>query len=167
MATLPKRCVRFPPNEPGHDACVRHCSVRPGTRSVRGCDRQMNSAFESSAGQCGRHSGHFSNRSDLDRSREQDGVDALIGAIVMCCSDPLLKSLKQYGYNVVRLPRSGIRPLQILTRDGSDLDRLGELTTILLAGPVVPETTEQIATNIAGGVVHGFHRGESGHSYRE
>lgn len=70
----------------------------------------------------------------------------------MCCSDPLLKSLKQYGYNIVRLPRSGIRPLQILMRNGTELDRLGVLTTIMLAGPVVPEISEQVATNIAGGV---------------
>ena len=55
----------------------------------------------------------------------------------MWCSDPFLSVLKQYGYNVVRLPRTGIKPLQILMRAGSDLDRLGDLTTIMLPGPAI------------------------------
>jgi len=70
----------------------------------------------------------------------------------MWCPDPLLESLKQYGYNIIRLPRSGIRPLQILTRTGTDLDRLGDLTTIMLTGPVVPAMSQEVATNIAGGI---------------
>jgi len=60
--------------------------------------------------------------------------------------------LKQYGYNIIRLPRSGIRPLHILTRTETDLYRLGDLTTIMLARPVVPEMNEQVATSIAGGI---------------
>jgi hypothetical protein len=56
----------------------------------------------------------------------------------MWCSDPTLNLLTAFGYNVIRLPKADVKPLQILTRRGKDLDRLGELTTLLQAGPHVP-----------------------------
>ena len=68
----------------------------------------------------------------------------------MWCSDPFLKVLEKYGYNVVRLPRTTIRPLQILMRKGSNLDPLGELATIFLPGPALPEITAGVAANITG-----------------
>ena len=49
----------------------------------------------------------------------------------MWCSDPFGGSRAQGGVNVVRSLRHGIKPLQILMRAGSDLDRLGDLTTIM------------------------------------
>ena len=36
----------------------------------------------------------------------------------MWCQDPTLNLLTAFGYNVVRLPKADIRPLQILTRQG-------------------------------------------------
>jgi hypothetical protein len=68
-------------------------------------------------------------------------------------SDPFLTYLKSFGYSVVRLPRTDIRPLQVLVREGTRLSRLGELATILRPGdrvqpPVVKENVA--AANISG-----------------
>ncbi len=56
----------------------------------------------------------------------------------MLCNDPYLTLLKKFGYCVVRLPRADIKPLQVFARKGAELNRLGELTTILAAGADVP-----------------------------
>jgi hypothetical protein len=71
----------------------------------------------------------------------------------MWCSDPYLNSLKSFGYSVVRLPKADIRPLQVLAKQGSDLDRLGEIATLFVAGPAasLPHITENMpAANISG-----------------
>jgi hypothetical protein len=68
-------------------------------------------------------------------------------------SDPFLTYLKSFGYSVVRLPRTDIRPLQVLVREDTRLTRLGNLETILHPGPQValPRMTENIAAaNISG-----------------
>jgi hypothetical protein len=73
--------------------------------------------------------------------------------IMMWCSDPFLNYLKSFGYCIVRLPKADIKPLLILSKQGGSLDRLGELTTLLLAGDDVPLPTisENIpAANISG-----------------
>jgi hypothetical protein len=49
----------------------------------------------------------------------------------MPCSDPYINTLKDAGYNVVRLPKADIRPGQLLSRNGKDLSRLGELGDVL------------------------------------
>jgi hypothetical protein len=41
--------------------------------------------------------------------------------------------LKAQGYCAVRVPRSDVRPLQVLAENGRDLDRLGELDALLVA----------------------------------
>ena len=56
----------------------------------------------------------------------------------MSCSDPYLKELRSKGYNVVRLPKADIRPLQLLAKRGDALDRIGELATVLPPGGPVP-----------------------------
>lgn len=53
-------------------------------------------------------------------------------------SDPFLTYLKSFGYSVVRLPRTDIRPLQLLLKHDTHLSRLGDLTTIIAPGPDVP-----------------------------
>jgi hypothetical protein len=71
----------------------------------------------------------------------------------MMCRDPFLNYLKEYGYNVVRLPKADVRPLQMLSRQGRDLDRLGDLTTVLAPGEHValPDISENTtAANISG-----------------
>jgi hypothetical protein len=56
----------------------------------------------------------------------------------MSCKDPYVESLHGFGYNVIRLPRADVRPLQLLAKEGGGLNRIGELTTVLRAGPNVP-----------------------------
>ncbi len=71
----------------------------------------------------------------------------------MFCNDPLLMYLKSFGYNVVRLPRTDIHPLQVTARQGKDLNRLGELATLLVSGSNIPlpALSENIrAANISG-----------------
>lgn len=71
----------------------------------------------------------------------------------MFCRDPYLTSLREFGYNVIRLPKADVRPLQVLTKRGRDLDRLGDLADILVAGPEgsLPELSENTqAANVSG-----------------
>ncbi len=56
----------------------------------------------------------------------------------MLCTDPLLTLLKDQGYCVIRLPKADVAPLLILSRQGNELDRLGELSAVLQAGKNVP-----------------------------
>ena len=51
----------------------------------------------------------------------------------MFCRDPYLETLRAFGYNVVRLPKADITPLQLLTKHERDFTRLGDLTDILVA----------------------------------
>lgn len=51
-------------------------------------------------------------------------------------SDPMLSLLKDFKYNVVRLPRTDIRPLQILEKQGNSLAILGDLSDFFDAGSV-------------------------------
>lgn len=71
----------------------------------------------------------------------------------MSCNDPYLKYLKSLGYNVIRLPKADVRPLQLLARHDGDLQRIGELVTILVSRgnrplPKVIENTR--AANVSG-----------------
>lgn len=54
------------------------------------------------------------------------------------CKDPALTYLNKYGYNVVKLPRTGIEPLLVLGRDKA-LTPLGQLDTVWKA-PTQPPT---------------------------
>lgn len=69
------------------------------------------------------------------------------------CNDPFITYLKAFGYNVIRLPKADIGPLQILARNGKDLDPLGDISTILVAGadaPLPPVTRNTRTANISG-----------------
>ena len=71
----------------------------------------------------------------------------------MCWNDPFLTYLKSFGYNVIRLPKADIKPLQVLARQGNDLNRLGELPTLLVAGsniPLPPVSENTRAANVSG-----------------
>ncbi len=80
----------------------------------------------------------------------------------MWCTDPAITYLKSYGYSVVRLPKPDIRPLQILADQGSDLDRLGDLSTVLksktIAMPAVssdnpaPTISGKRTSNLSSGI---------------
>ena len=49
-------------------------------------------------------------------------------------SDPVLNLLNGFKYNVIRLPRTNIKPLQILEKHDNDLAVLGEVTDLFVAG---------------------------------
>src|SRR5207344_980221 len=48
------------------------------------------------------------------------------------CNDPYLKSLRSFGYNVIRLPKADVAPLQLLAKSGDSLGRIGDLATVIL-----------------------------------
>ncbi len=71
----------------------------------------------------------------------------------MLCRDPYLAALKEFGYNVIRLPKADVKPLQIMTKQGRDLNRLGDLADVLVADPSnnLPQIAENTpAANISG-----------------
>jgi hypothetical protein len=76
----------------------------------------------------------------------------------MSCKDPYVESLHGFGYNVIRLPRADVRPLQLLAKDGDGLNRIGELTTVLRAGPNVP--LPKVAQNTRMAAVSGGRSGD-------
>ncbi len=68
-------------------------------------------------------------------------------------SDPFLTYLKSFGYSVVRLPRTDIRPLQLLVREDTRLTRLGDLETILRPGTQIP--LPRLKENVAAAGISG------------
>lgn len=52
----------------------------------------------------------------------------------MFCADPFISFLKDHGYCAVRVPKADVRPLQLLSRQGHLLERMGDLGTVLVAG---------------------------------
>lgn len=49
-------------------------------------------------------------------------------------SDPYVNALRSFGYNIVRLPKADMQPLELLGKQGKDLDRLGPMVKLLTAG---------------------------------
>ncbi len=43
------------------------------------------------------------------------------------CKDPLADMLKDYGFNLVLVPRPDIEPLQLLIKDGKQLEKIGHI----------------------------------------
>jgi hypothetical protein len=76
----------------------------------------------------------------------------------MWCSDPFVNYLKDLGYCMVRLPKSDMKPLQILSKQGRELSRLGELSTVLTAGDVIP--LPQIVENVQAASIAGKRTGD-------
>ena len=66
------------------------------------------------------------------------------------CKDPFLAVLKKYGYCVVRLPRTDLPPLYLLGGRGSELDRVGELTTVLTGTNPPPIRKDVASATISG-----------------
>jgi hypothetical protein len=69
-------------------------------------------------------------------------------------NDPYTSLLKSFGYNAVRLPRSNIRPLQVLSKNGGDASYFGELTTVFRPRdsntPIPMSVDNTPAANISG-----------------
>lgn len=67
----------------------------------------------------------------------------------MLCRDKALTILAKYGYNVIRLPRTGIEPLDVIGRDRGSVERLGRLPAIWeSAAAEPPPVTAEVATEI-------------------
>jgi hypothetical protein len=88
------------------------------------------------------------------------------------CKDPKLTYLNSLGYNVVRLPREGIDPLDVLGRENGSIDNLGPLDLVWtttgappkIAGPqVVPnvngEKSEQLDFSVGIKILEGILKG--------
>jgi hypothetical protein len=56
----------------------------------------------------------------------------------MWCADQFLTLLKSSGYCAIRLPKADIQPLQVLTKRRIELDRLGDLSDLLVTGTSIP-----------------------------
>lgn len=54
------------------------------------------------------------------------------------CKDPALTYLNRYNYNVVRLPRAGIEPLDVIGRDRS-LEKLGTISQVWTSSIAPPK----------------------------
>jgi hypothetical protein len=66
----------------------------------------------------------------------------------MWCHDPLLQTLAELGYCAVRLPRTGINPLQLIVEGRRSFHPFGDLATILSPGenPLPSITTDKSVT---------------------
>ena len=69
---------------------------------------------------------------------------------LMNCNDPLVAALKDVGYNVVRLPRADIAPLQILVRKRSNLDFLGTLDKLIVGVQAPQPKLDEPVTTVKG-----------------
>jgi hypothetical protein len=68
------------------------------------------------------------------------------------CSDPALTQLKDQGYNVIRLPRVGTGPLDVLAGNSAQLEYLGALHKVWASSKKEPVPYEpRVTGNIAGG----------------
>lgn len=56
----------------------------------------------------------------------------------MACKDPAVERLNDLGYNMVKLPRAGIEPLDVLGRDGKALNHLGSLSEVWSSAEPAP-----------------------------
>jgi hypothetical protein len=61
------------------------------------------------------------------------------GIKMALCTDRALTYLNENGFNVIRLPRKGIGPLDVLGRDGRSLERLGSLNQLWNSRRSIPE----------------------------
>jgi hypothetical protein len=70
----------------------------------------------------------------------------------MFCKDDATTYLKRLGYNTVRHPREGIRPLDIIGRQGSSVKYLGHLKKLIKNAPrdLPPIREDQTAGDING-----------------
>lgn len=54
------------------------------------------------------------------------------------CKDPVTKELNDRGYNLVKLPRVGIEPMDVLGRDNGSLEKLGSIAEVWTSTASVP-----------------------------
>jgi hypothetical protein len=70
----------------------------------------------------------------------------------MLCKDPATTYLKQFGYNVIRLPKADFNPLTLLVREKQTMAELGNLSTVIQPdGVSIPNIKkDNPVTHIAG-----------------
>jgi hypothetical protein len=54
------------------------------------------------------------------------------------CKDPITKALNERGYNLVKLPRVGIEPMDVLGRENATLEKLGSIAEVWTSTGTVP-----------------------------
>jgi hypothetical protein len=54
------------------------------------------------------------------------------------CRDAVTKELNRRGYNLVKLPRVGIEPLDVLGRDGDSIEKLGSIAEVWTSNVPLP-----------------------------
>ncbi len=65
----------------------------------------------------------------------------------MARPDPAITYLKDIGYMPIRLPRTDVVPLQIVSQNGKDLELLGSLVDAIITGSVpLPPVISDIQT---------------------
>jgi hypothetical protein len=74
----------------------------------------------------------------------------------MCKSDPVVGMLKNIGYVIVRLPRTNIRPLQVMEKDGSNFIIRGDLSQLFTSSTPLPTVSPEVQA----GDVEGKRTGE-------
>jgi hypothetical protein len=66
------------------------------------------------------------------------------------CKDKMTNYLDKLGYNVVRLPRTGINPLDLIIEQGKKFENLGSLKSVWSSSEPVPTpTVDNKAANIS------------------
>jgi hypothetical protein len=69
----------------------------------------------------------------------------------MACKDPAVERLNKLSYNMVKLPRAGIEPLDVLGRDDKTLNRLGSIVEVWTSSTPPPTVSDpQPAASIDG-----------------
>src|SRR5688572_10438919 len=69
------------------------------------------------------------------------------------CDDPFVTYLNSTGFNALRLPRANFKPLQILSKNGKDLDWLGDLSDVFIPakGTLSPKLiANEVASEFSG-----------------
>jgi hypothetical protein len=54
------------------------------------------------------------------------------------CKDPTTQELNKRGYNLIRLPRVGIEPLDVLGREDKSMEKLGSISEVWTSSAPVP-----------------------------
>jgi hypothetical protein len=54
------------------------------------------------------------------------------------CKDPVTKELNKRGYNIVKLPRAGIEPMDVLGREGDAMEKLGAISEVWTSTAALP-----------------------------
>jgi hypothetical protein len=66
------------------------------------------------------------------------------------CRDKSVQTLNDKGYNVVKLPRAAIEPMDWIGRDDKAMEHLGAISTVLTTTAALPATTSAPVAELSG-----------------